>query len=321
MENPRIAVVGAGPVGSILAAYLSRGGHEVAVIDVVKTYLEKIAADGIRIEGFTAFQAAVARTFDSIESAAEAGAKFDFVFICVKAPVNRIIAAALPSIIADGGAVAVFQNGIDTEAPILAACGPSRTLRGVVNYAGNAKGPGHIHMTFFTGVNYLGAAARGDATADARARDAAAIMSAALLTTEFSEDVQRFVWAKGIRNAALMPISALTGKDIAECMESPASYRILEHMLREQLAVAASIGYAFDQKFYDDTLAYYRKGGHHMPSMYDDVVNRRQTEIGYLNHRIAEIGEQNGVPVPYNRAVANLVQCVDEVAAARKAKP
>jgi 2-dehydropantoate 2-reductase len=243
------------------------------------------------------------------------------VFICVKAPVNRLIAGALPSVIANGGAVAVFQNGIDTEAPILAACGPSRTLRGVVNYAGNAKGPGHIHMTFFNGANYVGAAVRGDAAAEAEAKEVAALMSAAKLTTEFSDDVQRFVWTKGIRNAALMPISALTGKDIADVMESPTSFQILELMLKEQLAVAASIGYAFDQKFYDDTLAYYRKAGHHMPSMCDDVINRRQTEIAYLNHRIAEVGEQNGVPVPYNRAVANLVICVDEVAAARKSKP
>jgi len=321
MENPKIAVVGAGPVGCIMTAYLSRGGHEMVVIDVVKPYLEKIKVDGIRLEGFTSFDAKVARTFDSIESAAKAGAKFDVVFICVKAPVNRLIAGALPSILADGGAVAVFQNGIDTEAPILAACGPSVTLRGVVNYAGNAVGPGHIHMTFFNGSNYVGAALRGDAAADAKAKDVAALMSAAELTTEFSDDVQRFVWTKGIRNAALMPISALTGKDIADVMESPTSFRILELMLKEQLAVAASIGYAFDQKFYDDTLAYYRKAGHHMPSMCDDVQNHRQTEIGYLNHRIAEVGEQNGVPVPYNRAVANLVICIDEVAAARKSKP
>jgi 2-dehydropantoate 2-reductase len=321
VKNPKIAVVGAGPVGSILAAYMGRGGNEVTVIDVLKSFVEKIRIDGIHIEGFTEFRTPVAGTFDSIEAAARAGARFDIVFVCVKAPINRVIAGALPSIIADGGAVAVFQNGIDTEAPILAACGPAVTLRGVVNYAGNAAGLGCIHMTFFNGTNFVGAAARGNEAAEAKAKEVAALMTAAQLTTECSDDVQRFVWAKSIRNAALMPISALTGKDMAEAMESQASLSLLERMLEEQLAVAASIGYAFDRKFYDDTLAYFRKAGHHMPSMYDDVANKRQTEIAYLNHRIAEIGEQNGVPVPYNRAVANLVICVDEVAKARNAKP
>jgi 2-dehydropantoate 2-reductase len=321
MGNPKIAVVGAGPVGGILAAYVSRGGHEVAVIDVLKPCIEKIRADGITVEGFASFHAAIAGAYDSIAAAAAAGARFETVFVCVKAPANRCIAGALPSILADDGAVVVFQNGLDTEVPILEACGPERTVRGVVNYAGNAKEPGRIHMTFFNGVNYVGPAAAGNAAAEAKAKAAAALLTAALLTTEFSGDVHRFVWAKAIRNAALMPISALTGKDIADVMESPTSFRILDFMLKEQLAVAASIGYAFDQKFYEDTLAYYRKAGHHMPSMYDDVVNRRQTEIGFLNHRIAEVGERNGIPVPYNRTVANLVLCLDEVAEARKAKP
>jgi 2-dehydropantoate 2-reductase len=321
MENPKYAVVGAGPVGSILAAYLSRGGHAVAVIDVLKSFVEKIRIDGLHIEGFTEFRTPIAKTFDSIDAAAKAGARFEVVFVCVKAPVNRLIAGQLPSILAEAGAVAVFQNGLDTEAPILAACGPARTLRGVVNYAGNAAGLGQVHMTFFNGSNFVGAAARGDAAAEAKAREVAALMTGTQLSTEYSDDVQRFVWAKAIRNAALMPISAITAKDMAEVMESKASLEILEAMLKEQIAVAASVGYRFDQKFYDDTIAYFRKAGHHMPSMYDDVANRRQSEIGYLNHRIAEVGERSGVPVPYNRAVANLVICLDEVAAARNAKP
>jgi 2-dehydropantoate 2-reductase len=319
MSKPRIAVIGAGPVGGILAAYLGRGGHAITVIEAAEQCRERIAASGIQIDGFATLRADVARTLDSVESAIRLKERFDIVFVCVKGPINRLIAGSLPAIVADGGTVSAMQNGLDTEAPLLAACGPAMTLRSVINYAGNVRTPGHIHMTFFNGVNYVGPAARGDAAAEAKAKEVAALMSAAQLATEFSPDVQRHVWTKAIRNAALMPISALTGKDIADVMESPASFRLLDHLLTEQLAVAASAGYAFDRQFYDDTLAYYRKAGHHMPSMYDDVVNRRQTEIAHLNHRIAEVGEQNGVPVPYNRAVANLVICLDEVAAARRA--
>ncbi|MDD5307991.1 MAG: ketopantoate reductase family protein [Deltaproteobacteria bacterium] len=321
MTSPKIAVVGAGPVGSILVAYLVRGGHRVVVVDVLKPFLETIRANGLHIEGFTTFHVPIESTYDSIEAASRAGSRFDIVFVCVKAPVNPLIAGALPSIAAEGGAVVAFQNGLDTEAAILAACGPDVTVRGVVNYAGNAAAPGRIHMTFFNGANYLGAAARGNEKATAKARDVAALMSGAQMTTELADDVQRHVWAKAIRNAALMPISALTGMDMAEVMEHSASRHILEAMLDEQLAVAASAGYVFDRKFRDDSLAYFRKAGHHMPSMYDDVVNKRRSEIAFLNHRIAEVGEQHGVPVPYNRAVANLVLCVDEVAVRRKSRP
>jgi 2-dehydropantoate 2-reductase len=321
MKQPKIAVVGAGPVGSILVAYLVRGGNNVTIVDVLEPYLAAVRAQGLHIDGFTSFHVPVESTFASIDAAAGAGERFDVVFACVKGPVNQLIAGSLPSITAEGGAVVAFQNGLDTEAAILAACGPDATLRGVVNYAGNAASLGHIHMTFFNGANHVGAAAHGNASAAAKARDVAALLSASQMPTEFSDDVQRHVWAKAIRNAALMPISALTGMDMAEVMEHPSSRRILEVMLDEQLAVAAKAGYAFDRKFRDDTIAYFTKAGHHMPSMYHDVINKRRSEIAFLNHRIAEVGEQHGVPVPYNRAVANLVICVDEVAARRKAKP
>jgi 2-dehydropantoate 2-reductase len=115
-----------------------------------------------------------------------------------------------------------------------------------------------------------------------------------------------------------MPISALTGMDMAQVMESPTSLRLLELLLKEQIAVAASAGYAFDEKYYTDTLAYYRNAGHHMPSMYDDIIHHRQTEVAFLNHRVAEIGEQKDVPVPYNRAMADLILCIDEIRSARK---
>ena len=73
-----------------------------------------------------------------------------------------------------------------------------------------------------------------------------------------------------------------------------------------------------DQKFYDDTLTYFRKAGHHMPSMRGDVEDERQTEIEFLNHKIAEYADRVGVPAPYNRALADLVLCIDELAALKR---
>jgi 2-dehydropantoate 2-reductase len=322
MNHPQFAVVGAGPVGSIISAYLAHGGHDVAVIEVLPEVVERILADGVHVDGFAELHARIERAFVSIEAAAAAGARFDAVFVCVKGPINRLIAGALPSILKEDGVAVSFQNGLDTEAPLLAVCGPARTLRGAVNYAGVTSSPGRIRMTFFNGANYLGAAVPGTAVAEEKAKGLAALMTAAKMTTDFSSSVHRHVWAKAIRNSALMPISALTGQDMAEVMEFGASLDVLEHLLQEAIDVAASVGYEFDRKYYDDSLTYFRKAGHHMPSMYVDLQKGLQSEIGFLNHRIAEVGEKNGVPVTYNRAIANLVMCIDEVARTRKrAKP
>ena len=318
MLHPQIAVIGAGPVGSIVAAYLAKAGHDVAVIDVAPAIVEQLRAGELAIDGFADVRARIGRTFESIEAAAATGARFDAIYVCVKGPINRFISGALPSILKADGAAISFQNGLDTEAPLLASCGSERTLRGAVNYAGVINGPASIRMTFFNGANYLGAATPGDAAAERKARELAALMTEAKLTTDYTTSVHRHVWAKAIRNSALMPISALTGQDMAEVMEFGASLAVLEALLKEAIAVAASVGHAFDQKYYDDSLAYFRKAGHHMPSMYTDLQKGIRSEIGFLNGRIAEVGEERGVPVTYNRAIANLVMSIDEVARTRK---
>ncbi|HUT78808.1 MAG TPA: ketopantoate reductase C-terminal domain-containing protein, partial [Polyangia bacterium] len=196
--------------------------------------------------------------------------------------------------------------------------GPDRTLRGVVNYAGNLLEPGRIRMHFFTGANHLGAAVPGNERAGTAAREISEILTAADLRTDYSERVTEHVWAKVIRNAALMPISALTGMNMRQVMESQAGVALVRSLLAEAINVAAKAGFELGERFFEDSLDYYRKAGPHMPSMWADVEAKRQTEIEFLNHAIALAGDRVGVPAPFNRALADLVRCVDELAAIEK---
>ena len=58
----RFAVVGAGPVGCIVAAFLAKGGFEVTLCDVVPALLAPAMDPGIRLEGAENFQQKVTRT-------------------------------------------------------------------------------------------------------------------------------------------------------------------------------------------------------------------------------------------------------------------
>ena len=173
-------------------------------------------------------------------------------------------------------------------------------------------------MTFFNPPNHLGASVKSAAEAAQKAKDLADIMTKADLQTSFSDDIQYHVWEKAVRNAALMPVSALTGQNMAQVMASVRSVHLVQTLLREEMEIAKAVGYEFPEDFYEETLEYFRKAGTHVPSMRGDVLDGRQTEIEFLNHRIAEYGEKRDVPCPYNRAIANLVLCVDEVAALNK---
>lgn len=313
MNSTKVAIVGAGPVGSILAVQLIQNGIQVALIDPAPEHMGAIGKGGIVIQGANPRTVTPPTLFASIDEAAAAAACFDVVYICVKATVNKLIADRIMSILAEDGAAVSFQNGLDTETCFLETLGPAKTLRGVINYAGNVVAPGIIRETFFNPPNYVGAADTQNREAVAKARQVVKMMDDAGMATVFSDDIKAHVWEKVIRNAALMPISALTGMDIIQVVESLSGLALVEAMLTEAMAVCAKLGYPLDQKYYDDTLNYFRKAGHHMPSMWGDVQDGRQTEIEFLNHKIAEYGEKLGVPVPHNRSLANLLLCVDEV--------
>ncbi len=320
MNKKRIAIVGMGPIGSVLSAYLIRSGYDVTVIDVFREHIKRIRGDGLVIDGVSSFTTRVESAYLGVPDAALAGALFDVVFVCVKATAIRSFAHVLPKILNDGGVVISFQNGMDTEADIVEVLGKERTLRGVVNYAGVFTSVGRINMTFFNPPNYLGAVEPGIAAAEDRAREISTILTDADLACEYSDDIKWHVWEKVIRNAAMMPVSALTGMDMAQVMASGSGLDMVKKLLVESMDVSAADGYKFDQSFYDETLVYFDKAGTHVPSMLGDVQDGRRTEVEFLNGKVVEYGEKNGVDTPYSLAVSNLVLCIDELNTQRQRK-
>ncbi|MBW2276993.1 MAG: 2-dehydropantoate 2-reductase [Deltaproteobacteria bacterium] len=318
MSGKKFGIVGVGPVGGILAAHLIEAGHNVTVIDIFEEHINKMKAEGLAIDGVREITAAVEKTYLSVDDATAAGGKFDYVFVCTKTPINKTIGRALPQLVADDGVGVSFQNGLDPEKALLNVLGPDRALRGVVNYAGNMTEPGKIRMHFFTGANHLGAVVQGNKKSETAAHELSDLLTAADLLTEYSSRVTEHVWAKVIRNAGLMPVSALTGMNMHQVMTSGPGLQLVENLLAEAIAVATKAGFDMGENFYEDSLDYYRKAGPHMPSMWVDVQAGLQSEIDFLNHGIALYGDRIGVPAPYNQALADLVRCVDELSALKK---
>ena len=112
--DPRsFAVVGAGPVGCIVAAFLARGGHEVILCDVVSDLLKPALDPGIVIEGAESLKQKVSQTCTNIDALADHDP--DVIFITVKANALPLIASAIEGFYREGMYIVSWQNGIDTE--------------------------------------------------------------------------------------------------------------------------------------------------------------------------------------------------------------
>jgi 2-dehydropantoate 2-reductase len=307
MNPGTIAVIGAGPVGGILAAHLCSSGHKVVIVDVWKEHLERIRTSGLRISGKEDILARPADLFSSVGSLRDIVP--DFVFICTKAcDLDNVLGEISDALKASKSVFISAQNGLDTEQIIARRIDRSRVLRAVITWGGVLERPGEIRETFFNAPNYLGWL---DESAADVCRQASGIISSSGLATEATGEIQRHVWRKTILNTCTMPLSAVTGMNMQEVLNFAPTNRLVELLLNESIAVAAAFGFDYGPGFIDAVEDFNKRAGPHKPSMLVDLENGRRTENPFLVRRIAEYGEQKGVPVPVHRALANLIDALE----------
>ncbi len=299
-------MIGIGPVGGILAAHLAAAGEDVVVVDILEGHLEEIRENSLRISGVIDIEARIPKAYMSISDLADHD--LDYLFVAVKAPVLPRILREVGRVVREDTKVISYQNGLDTELMVAEHVNPDNVFRGVINYAGMCKGRGHIKMTFFNGPNYVGPVNGGSWDA---AQEIAEMMSMASLECEPTREVRTYVWEKVILNCALSSLCAVTGRTMKEIMETPETYELVEHLLKEAIAVAEADGCQFGPGFYDHCVDYLKKAGDHKPSMLIDVECKRPTEIDFLNCKVLDYGERYGIPTPYNHFVTNMVKSAE----------
>ncbi|MDQ7779752.1 MAG: 2-dehydropantoate 2-reductase [Planctomycetota bacterium] len=306
-KRPRIAIVGAGPIGSILAAYIAGAADELAVVEIIPELAAALREKGMTVSGCASAATGPVRVVSSVAELRPLCP--EIVFVAVKACSLGSVAPALKDALPGDSIVVSFQNGLDTEVELGERLGKDRMVRMIVNYAGNIVEPGHVKMSFFNKPNYVGAIERGDSAAAARIAD---LMNQVGLETKIVNDIRKYVWEKTILNSALSPLCALSRMTMKASMDFPDVFEIVVGVLKEGIAVARADGYEFGKDFLDFCIAYLRKAGHHKPSMLCDVEACRPTEIDYLSGRIAHYAQKYSLPAPINTTIAALVRGLEK---------
>lgn len=306
--NPRrYAVIGAGPVGCIVAAFLAKGGNEVTLVDVVPELVEPAVSKGITIEGSeNIIGQKVARAFTSVDSLADDPP--EVIIITVKANALPLLASAIEGFIREGIYVISWQNGIDTELVLAQSLGKKPVMRAVVNYGCGLIEPCHVRMPFHHPPHYLQEL---DPVSKGATLAIAAALSAAGLPTERTEQIVSMVWRKSTMNSCMNPVCAVTGMTMAQAMNDPIVFQIIDALVKECVEVARANEIPLGWDFYPYCMEYMKKAGNHKPSMLMDIEMKRLTEIDFMNGKIVKYGEQAGVATPYNRTMRALVKALE----------
>jgi 2-dehydropantoate 2-reductase len=300
------AIVGAGCVGSIVAAFLAKGGYEVTLCDVFPDLLKRATDPGILIEGAENLQQKVTRTTTSIDELAKY--KPDVIFIMVKANALPLISSAIKEFYREGMYVVSWQNGIDTELVLADALGKKAVMRAVVNYGCGLVEPGHVTMAFHHPPHFM-------QELDPSSRDATVAIAAALskagLATERVDDIASKVWYKGILNSCMNPVCAVTGYTMSQAMGDPIVFQVVDNLVKECVRVARANEINLGWNFYREAINYMSTAGNHKPSMLIDIENKRRTEVDFMNGKFIEYGQRAGIETPYNSTIRSLVKALE----------
>jgi 2-dehydropantoate 2-reductase len=138
------------------------------------------------------------------------------------------------------------------------------------------------------------------------------------LTTEDTQDIISMVWRKGVLNACMNPVCAVTGLTMNRAMGDPIVFQIVDALVKECIQVARANEIQLGWDFYPHAIEYMSKAGDHKPSMLMDIEAGRRTEVDYINGKFVAYGQRAGVSTPFNRTLLSLVKGLESSIESKK---
>lgn len=291
----KIAILGAGALGSVIGAELHAAGQEVVLLDRNLEHLEAINHDGLRVDwdDRTEHLAIPAMLPEEAPHA-------DLVILLTKTMHSDAALQSVAPLIGGGACVMTLQNGLGNVERVRARVPDGQVLFGCTMTPGDLRGPGHVasHGMAYTPFDAL--------TKDGPAAQLAAQLDGAQLT--WTGDAAAQVWQKAAFNCA-MNATAVLGAGTVGAIADYVGPDLALAIAAEVLAVGYAEGVESDLDAVKKQIGFaLREHTGHKPSMLQDVEAGRRTEIDALNGYVAEAAARYGIDVPMNRLLAALVR-------------
>ncbi|HUW42852.1 MAG TPA: 2-dehydropantoate 2-reductase [Thermoplasmata archaeon] len=283
----KILVFGAGAVGGVLGALLSR--RQDVLLVTRGEHLEAIKSGGLTIDGV------IKKNFriDASDSSS-LGGKYDLILVTVKAYATGEAASACKNLLDDEGVVLTIQNGLGNAEKLAAAFGRERVVAGVTSLAAHRVKPGTIEYVA-EGSTSLGTLDGGSGPIE-KVEDA---LDKAGIKTEPSQNIVGAIWSKTIVNAAINPLTAVFDCRNGLVAENVAIRAQAIKVCGEGMKVAEGLGIRLEpEEVIEYTFEVAKRTANNKSSMLMDIELKRRTEIDAICGSIIESGRSKGVETP-----------------------
>ncbi|WP_446751624.1 ketopantoate reductase family protein [Vulcanisaeta sp. JCM 16161] len=125
------------------------------------------------------------------------------------------------------------------------------------------------------------------------------------------DDIEPYRWLKVIVNAAINPITAILRARNGVILEDPNARALAEMVVKEGVDVVNRLGIRLPSDPLTETLRVAEATKNNYSSMLQDVLNRRRTEVDYINGAIVTRGREVNVSTPVNYVLWLLVRSLE----------
>ena len=315
----RCAIYGAGSLGTVLGAYMSKAGQPVELVNRNKAHVQALREKGAHIKGTVDLTVPVNAIFPD-----EMSGKYDVIFLMTKQLFNEEVVTFLKPMLSEQGVIVTLQNGIP-EPDIANIVGQDHTMGCVVEWGATFSAPGEstltsspdslsFHMGKMDGIT-----------------DEQALLVKQLLETMCPVYVEDNLigarWSKLLINATFSGLGTVIGGLFGDVSEDKAARKVAVRCMKECIDVghAASAVFAPVQGKDITKLFYYngslkrafaefllpiamKKHRGIEPSMLQDLKHGKPCEIDAINGVVCKWGKKCGVPTPINDRIVEVVK-------------
>lgn len=313
----RIAIYGAGSLGTILGAYLTKANLDTELINRNKAHVEALKKNGAKVVGKKNFTIPVKALLPE-----EMEGSYDIIFLMTKQLDNPIVVKNLKPFLGDDGIICTCQNGLP-EPGIAEIIGKERTYGCAIAWGATLLSPGVSELTSdeisfsiggFNGKN------------DRNLEKIASVLSR-MGTCVIEENFLGARWSKLLINAAFSGLSTVTGCTFGQVSVNKKSRRVCQAIIKECIDVSKKAGYTLEPVQGKDIAKLFnytnpikkrisfaliplamKKHADLKASMLQDIEKGKPTEIDFINGIVCTYGRKTNVPTPANDMVVKIVK-------------
>lgn len=300
----KIVMLGAGAMGSLFGAMLSRCGKgDVWLLDIWEEHMTQVKTHGLVVESEqeeTVFKVKATTNPEEVGVA-------DLIIVFVKAYLTREAVESNLSMVGPETVLVSLQNGLGNIETIESVVGGAHVVGGVTAQGSTMVGPGRVRHGG-KGPTYVGET-NGKSTP--KVKLVASLLGESGIPTEVSDDIERLIWEKLIVNVGINAVAAIAGVRNGELLKLDETRVLMTMAVEEAERVARKKGVPVEENLVERVFEVCQATARNRCSMGQDVDNGRRTEIDFINGAIVREGKALGIPTPVNTTLTYLVKTLE----------